>query len=385
MDEKQMRRTQEQRVVQQLRSNKIVLISGPRLSGKEQLIERILEGFSITILTIHADNKPQRLIYENATEAELIETFSNYSLVVIHEAQYLRNLQTIIELILSDDISSGMLFNCSFEPMIDSLLLEVLDTQGLHIRIYPPAFYELASYFGLPQEEALLEKRLIYGNYPQVVLTEHSAHEILSDLLDTILITDLGASDRINKKNQFIRVLQTLALMIGSPVSYNEVAQRCQLDNETVERYVILLEKAYILIRIPSFSTDKRYELKKSQHIYFVDTGLRNMLINNFNPPDLRLDMDQLWKNWLISERIKWNAINHKRSLYWFWRTHTKQSIDFIEECIDREGVPKKIAYKSTWEKKKRPKFPNMFHLYYPDIPTQTLNRSTYWSFLSKK
>lgn len=375
-----MKRLQQQQVIQQLQSSKVLLISGPRLSGKEELISEALTELKVNALQINAGNKKERKTIEEAGEQGLVDTFSVFPLVVIHEAQYLSNLQQIIELVLSDAIRSGILLNCSFEPMMDELLMEVLDSQQLHIRIYPPAFYELASHFGLPEEEKLLEQRLIYGNYPAVVLTPDAAQEILSHLLDTVLITDLGVTDRINKKAQLTSVLQTLAFLIGEPVSYNEVAERCGLDNETVERYITLLEKAYVLIRIPSYSTDKRYELKKSQLIYFVDTGLRNMLINNFNAPAVRMDLDALWKNWLIAERVKWNTINNKQTSYWFWRTHTKQTIDLIEE---NEG--QKIAYKTTWDKKKKMKFPAMFQEYYPGVPTHTLNRSTHWTFLSRK
>lgn len=375
-----MKRLQQQQIIRQLQESKVLLISGPRLSGKEELISEVLSELNVSQLQINAGNKKERKVIEESAEQELIHSLSSYSLVIIHEAQYLSNLQQIIELVLSESIESSILLNCSFEPLMDELLKEVLDTQGLHIRIYPPAFYELASHFGLPEEEKLLEQRLIFGNYPSVVLSPEAAQEILTHLLDTVLITDLGVTDRINKKQQLIRVLQTLAFLIGEPVSYNEVAERCGLDNETVERYVLLLEKAYVLIRIPSYSTDKRYELKKSQLIYFVDTGLRNMLINNFNSPAVRMDLDALWKNWLVSERIKWNAINGKQTNYWFWRTHTKQTIDLIEE---NEGD--QMAYKTTWDKKKKLKFPTMFQEYYPGVPTHTLNRSTYWSFLSKK
>ncbi len=375
-----MKRIQQQQIIQQLQQSKVLLISGPRLSGKEELISQVLIDLNADELQINAANKKERQTIEESGESELITSLSAFPIVVIHEAQYLSNLQQIIELVLSDAIPSSILLNCSFEPLMDELLKEVLDAQNLHIRIFPPAFYELASHFGLPEEEKMLEQRLIFGNYPSVVLSPDAAQEILSHLLDTVLITDLGVTDRINKKEQLIRVLQSLAFLIGEPVSYNEIAERCGLDNETVERYVLLLEKAYVLIRIPSYYSDKRYELKKSQLIYFVDTGLRNMLINNFNPPSVRMDLDALWKNWLISERIKWNSINNKQVNYWFWRTHTKQSIDFIEE-----GETQRIAYKSTWEKKKKLKFPVMFQEYYPEIPTHTLNRSTYWTFLSKK
>ncbi|MCO5260209.1 MAG: DUF4143 domain-containing protein [Crocinitomicaceae bacterium] len=376
-----MNRIQQQQIIDKIQTSRVVLLSGPRLSGKEEMIAQALTELNVATLQINAENKRECKVIVESDEEALKESFANYRLVVIHEAQYLTNLQSIIELVLTDVIPSSIVLNCSFEPMMDELLKEVLDTQGLHIRIYPPALYELTSHFGMAEESKLLENRLIYGNYPAVTLTPDAAQSILTHLLDTILITDLGVTDRINKKQQLIKMLQMLAFYIGEPISYNEIAVHADIDNETVERYIELLEKAYVLIRIPSYSTDKRYELKKSYLIYFVDTGLRNMLINNFNAPSIRMDMDALWKNWLIAERVKWNAINNKRTTYWFWRTHTKQTIDFIEENENNQFV----AYKIDWNKNKKMKFPQMFTNYYPEITTKLLNRKTYIAFLASK
>jgi len=175
-------------------------------------------------------------------------------------------------------------------------------------------------------------------------------------------------------------MLQIIAFNIGEPISYNATGEKSGLDNETVERYVNLLERSFILIRLPSFFNEHRYELKKSHVIYFVDNGIRNVLISNFNPLFLRNDIDQLWRNWLISERIKWNKLNGKVAEYKFWRTHTRQTIDFLE--IADGGIS---AYKSSWEKKKKIKFPALFKEAYPEIGTHSLNRSTYWGFLTKK
>ena len=375
-----MNRLQKKQLLEHLNTSRILLVSGPRLAGKEELLAEVLQEVPVRQQHLNVASKVERKRLEEMETAELVTAFQDFDLIVIHEAQYLKNLQFLIELVLQDQLQCSILLNCSFEPMLDDLLKEVLEAQGLHVRIYPPSFYELASHFGLPEEEKLLEQRLIYGNYPAVVSNLETAKEVLEHLLDTILVTDLGVTDRINKKKQLKRLLQQLAFLIGEPISYNDLASKCDLDNETVERYIDLLVKAYVLVRIDSYSTGKRYELKKSHLVYFVDTGMRNMLIQNFNAPDLRMDIQQLWKNWLTVERIKWMNINQKTVAFMYWRTHTKQQIDLIEQS--EKGA---FAYKIAWEKKKKLKFPAMFGEYYAGVPQLTLNKSTYWGFLSKK
>lgn len=375
-----MKRSQLAQLIQQLNASKVILISGPRLAGKEELIQQTLQESGKEALQINMDNKKERRVLEDATLPELIQTFHNFPIVVIHEAQYLGNLQTIIEEVLSGTIASTLILSCSYEPLLDDVLKEVLELQGLHFKILPPAFYELAQENGLPHEEKLLEQRLIFGSYPPVAASMENAQEILTHLLDTVIVTDLGVTDRINKGEKLLHLLQVLAFSIGEAVSFNEIGEKCDLDNETVERYIQLLEKAYILIRLNSYSTEKRYELKKSNMIFFYDNGLRNMLINNFNPHTLRNDLDCLWLNWLISERVKWNNLQQKNANYYFWKTHTRQSIELLEEY---NGTL--VGYKATWEKKKKLKFPKMFEEYYPGVATHTLNRSTYWGFLTKK
>lgn len=375
-----MNRLQKKQLLEHLNTSRILLVSGPRLAGKEELLAEVLQDVPVRQHQLNVASKVERRRIEEMSKEDLVVEFRDYNLIVIHEAQYLKNLQFLIELVLQDQLQCSILLNCSFEPMLDDLLKEVLEAQGLHVRIYPPSFYELASHFGLPEEEKLLEQRLIYGNYPAVVSNLETAKEVLEHLLDTILVTDLGVTDRINKKNQLKRLLQQLAFLIGEPISYNDLATKCDLDNETVERYIDLLVKAYVLVRIDSYSTGKRYELKKSHLVYFVDTGMRNMLIQNFNAPDLRMDIQALWKNWLTVERIKWMNINQRAVAFMYWRTHTKQQIDLIEQS--EKGA---FAYKIAWDKKRKLKFPAMFNEYYPGVPQLTLNKSTYWGFLSKK
>lgn len=360
--------------------NKIVLLTGPRRVGKRTAVNFALNELGENALEFNAADKKIKKQFEEISKKKLIDSFQGSRFVVIHEAQYLEKLQEIIEVLLSGEINATLILCCSYEPVIDELLREVLQLQGLEMTLLPTSFYELAQKNSLPEEEKNLEKRLIYGNYPEVTEDIEHAELTLREMVQEVIFTNLGVTDRINKGDKLMRMLQIIAFNIGEPISYNEIGEKCDLDNETVERYINLLEKSFLLIRLPSFYNGHRYELKKSHVFYFVDNGIRNVLISNFNPLFLRNDIDQLWRNWLISERIKWNKLNGKKAEYHFWRTHTRQTMDFLES---QNG--KTAAYKTSWEKKKKIKFPASFIEAYPTISTHTLNRSTYWGFLTKK
>jgi hypothetical protein len=359
---------------------KIVLLNGPRKSGKRTLVNKALEELQLEAVEFDASIKTVRKEFIEISSSKLALLFQNAAYVLIEEAQYLERLQDIIELILSGEIDTTLILCCSHRPVMDELVLEVLQMQGLEMTLFPPSFYELAQHHTLPLEESLLESRLIYGQYPEVVAHPENAEAILMEMIEQVIFTHLGVNDRINKGDQLLRMLQTIAFNISEPISYNEIGERSDLDNETVERYVDLLVIGGILLKLPCYFNDHRYELKKTHVIYFVDNGIRNALIRNFNPPVLRNDLDALWRNWLISERIKWNRLNGKNSDYKFWRTHTRQTMDFVEFSSDKIQ-----AYKTSWEKKKKIKFPQQFTDSYPNISTHVLNRSTYWGFLTKK
>lgn len=373
-------RIQFAKLKENIAQNKIVLLTGPRRVGKRTAVHHALAELNLSCIEFNASEKKTKKQFEEITASSLNENFKGNRFVVIHEAQYLEKLQDMIELLLAGENDATLILCCSYEPLIDELLREVLQLQGLEMNILPTTFFELAQKNSLPEEEKLLEKRLIYGNYPEVTEDLEHAELTLREMVQEVIFTNLGVTDRINKGDKLMRMLQIIAFNIGEPISYNEIGEKCDLDNETVERYVELLERSFILIRIPTFYNGHRYELKKSHVIYFVDNGIRNVLISNFNPLFLRNDIDQLWRNWLISERIKWNKLNGKLADYKFWRTHTRQTMDFLEI---QEG--KIAAYKTSWEKKKKIKFPASFSEAYPNISTHTLNRSTYWGFLTKK
>lgn len=368
------------RLKQNLIEQKVVLIQGPRNCGKKTIVRTALTELGLTHQEFDLTDRKIKNLFTDPNPVKLKQLFDLEKYILISEAQYLENLQHIIEMVLSGELNCTLILCCSYEPVLDDVFVEVLEMQGLKINFYPPSFYELAQFYTLPEEEKLMESRLIFGNYPLVVTDLNNAESILNELVQTVIFTDLGVSDRINKGENLFRMLQVIAFNIGEPLSFNEIGEKSGLDNETVERYVRLLEKCGILFCIGCFYNGYRYELKKSHMIYFVDNGIRNAVIRNFNPPAFRNDIEMLWRNWLIAEKIKWNKLNGKISEYQFWRTHTRQTIDFIEKSDSNVQ-----GYKTSWEKKKKIKFPQQFIESYPEINLHTLNRSTYLGFLSKK
>lgn len=376
-----MKRIFEDSFKSQILSNRILLLSGPPKVGKVAFSEKTLTELNLNFETIDFRNDKVRKRFHKLTSDELRWYFNQHPFFVLGDAQLFDSLQFLLDEVLSENIKSTCILCCAFEPPIVHELKEALKWEGLEFYFPALTYYELTQQYGMVSEEQRIEKRLIFGSYPQVSDLPEDGPDLLTNIVDEILSsTKLGAEDRVNKKEAMIRILQTAAHLIGQPVSFNQIAERAGVDNETAERYLKLFEKAHLLFLLPSYHSEQKYELKKTHLIYFNDNGIRNGIIRNFNPLNMRMDEDILWKNWLISERIKWNRINGKGYNYFFWRSHTRQQLDFIE--IQENS---KQAFKFSLEKKKILKESPLFKSYYPDVIFKTINRSTYLTFLTRK
>lgn len=369
-------RIQRAQLLSAIKSNKLLFVLGPRHIGKRTLINDIFQELKVEPAWIDCTDKKNRKLVQD--HPERLQKAPSY--VVLHDAQLLDNLQHILESVLNGTYNSSFVITCSFIPPIDPILMEAMEAEKLVIRMYAPTFNESAKHFGLVEEEKLLEERLIFGNYPEVLGDLENAEQKLNSIIKDAVFTKLSGADRINKSEQLMRLLRLLAFNIGETVSYHDLGQRCGLDNETVERYITLLEDAFLLFRLPSYSTGQRYELLKSNVVYFADNGVRNALIQNFNPTYLRNDMNELWRNYIIAERMKWIRMNDAKVESFFWKTHTKQQMDLVEF----QGKVMR-AWKTDWEKRKAIKFPQSFMDLYPEAKMKALNRSTYWAFLTEK
>lgn len=365
-------------VAEKLADSKIIVIRGPRKSGRLTLLSTQIDLSSEQVKVIDCFNKKTRKAVDNV--AGFKEHIEGGKIIILQEAQLLTQLQAIVDSAFDNSQIENLILMCSFEPQLHEALWEALRFLELEISVAPISYLESANHFGLAKEAESIEKRLIFGYYPEVLINEANAETILLDILESSVFTQLGATERINKKDQLIKLLRLLSFNIGKVVSFNDLGNQCDLDNETVERYVKLFEKADLLFLLPSYNNGHRYELKKSYIVYFVDNGIRNALIRSFHPFEFRNDSVELWKNWAIAERRKANQLAGRNVQSYFWLTHTKQEIDYLE--ISETG---KFGYKMQWDKRKAIKIPSSFQTAYPAIKVVGVNQSSFWTFLQKK
>ncbi len=228
--------------------------------------------------------------------------------------------------------------------------------------MYPLSFGEMVAHHGLLDEKRLIPHRLVYGYYPDVVVHQGEEKEILKQLSESYLYKDILMWEQIKKPEKLMRLLQALALQVGSQVSFNELGQICSLDSKTVEKYIVLLEQTFVIFRLGSFSRNLRNELKSSRKIYFYDNGIRNALIANFSQVETRSDVGALWENFLVSERLKMLSYNNLWRNSWFWRTSDQKEIDYVEE-----GDGAIAAWEFKWNPQAKAKQPARFAKSYPD------------------
>jgi len=236
----------------------------------------------------------------------------------------------------------------------------------------------MVNHHGLLEENRLLPHRLIYGFYPEVVSNQGNENEILKQLSDSYLYKDILMWGRIKKPDKLVKLLQALAYQLGSEVSYNNLASFLGIDNQTVEKYIQLLEQTFIIFRLPAFSRNHRKELKRGRKIYFFDNGIRNALLANFMLPELRTDIGALWENFIISERIKYLHYNNLWANSYFWRTQDQQEIDYIEE---RNGIL--YAFEIKWSTTKKPSLSKSFANTYPQHEYHIISLENYEQFLT--
>ena len=312
---------------------KILIIYWARQVWKTTLIKKILENYKKEWIYLNCDEIDIREWLQNKTSTEIKMFLWNKTFIVIDEAQRIKNIWLTLKLIHDTfpDIQIIATWSSSFE--LSNKINEPLTWRKKEFFMYPISFQELSQYYSNLELNRLLEHRIIYWMYPEIINSnKEDIIDNLKSLTDSYLFKDIMNFWKIKKSDFLIKLLQALALQIWSEVSYNELSRLLWIDKNTVESYISILEKAFIIFRLSSFNRNIRSELKKSKKIYFYDTWIRNALINNFNSFSLRNDVWDLFENFLIVERLKYNSRNNLNKNLFFWRTKTQKEIDLIEE-----------------------------------------------------
>ena len=366
----------EQTILSKIGQKKAIILLGARQVGKTTLVKKLFAE-QPNLLWLSGDDPNVNLLFENISTARLQAIIGQNKTVIIDEAQKISNIGLKMKLITDyiPDVQLIATGSSAFE--LQNKLNEPLTGRKWEYIMYPVSFSEMVDYHGFMKEHALLSHRLVFGYYPEVVCNAGNEKELLNLLYGSYLYKDILLLDDIKKSDKLQKLLQALAYQIGSQVSYTELGRLCELDYKTVEKYIILLEQCFVIFRLGSFSRNLRSELKNSRKIYFWDNGVRNAIISNFNPLELRDDIGSLWENFMISERIKKLYYNKLYSNYWFWRTQQQQEIDFIEE---RDG--KISAFEFKWNPKANTKIPKLFLEKYENSSFQIINKDNYFEFL---
>lgn len=333
---------------------KALLLFGPRQSGKSTLIQEVLKDMEY--LYLNGDDADVREILTNTTATKLKAMVGNNKILFIDEAQRIQNIGLTLKL-FTDQIKDVQVIatgSSAFE--LSSQVNEPLTGRKYEYMLYPLSFAEMVAHHGLLQEKRLLDHRLVYGCYPEIVTKPGEERRLLKLLASSYLYKDLLMLEQIKKPLILEKLVSALALQIGNEINYQELAQTIGGDRKTVDKYIDLLEKAFVVFRLPALNKNVRNEIKKGKKVYFYDCGIRNAVINNFKVIDSRTDAGVLWENYVIAERMKLLHYNDIDVKQYFWRTTQQQEIDLIEESSDQWA-----AFEFKRNAKTKVRFPQTF------------------------
>lgn len=327
---KMINRILQKSISKKLHKGKTILLIGPRQVGKTTLIQNILEKKDF--LFLDGDDPLHRTQLTNPSTQTLKMIFGKAEIVFIDEAQRIENIGITLKIIHDQFKNIQLIVSGSSAFELRNELNEPLTGRKWEYHLYPISYEEYENTYGYLNALSDLENRLVYGFYPDVLNNKGEERQILNELTESYLYKDILALGNIKKPEMLEKVLKALAFQMGSEISYNEIAQLVGIDKNTVANYIRLLELSYVIYPLYSFSRNLRNEIKTNHKIYFYDNGIRNALIQNFNPLELRNDTGALWENFLMTERLKRNSYNLYFCNRYFWRTKQQQEIDYVEE-----------------------------------------------------
>ena len=372
-----IKRAISKKIQNRLFENKAIIVLGPRQVGKTTMIKQILKK-QTSILYLNGDDADIRDLLANTTSTKLKNIIGNNKIIFIDEAQRIENIGITLKIIIDQISNVQVIATGSSSLELCSKINEPLTGRKYEYYLHPLSFGEMVSHHGLLEENRLLEDRLLYGYYPEIVTQlGNKKEELLRLLADSYLYKDILMLGDIKKPALLNKILKALALQIGNEVSFNEIGQLVGSGSQTIEKYIDLLEKSFVIFQLPAYSANVRNEIRKGKKIYFYDTGIRNAIIGNFSRLNQRTDVGALWENFLIAERVKSLAIKSIKAESYFWRTTQQQEIDYIE--ISSNTME---AYEFTWNPKTKKKISKTFMHAYRNCSAQIITSDNFNNFL---
>lgn len=360
------------------RKGKVFILYGPRRVGKTELIRKLISNFEGKIYEGTGDNLELREVLSSQRLSQISTYLGKYNLVFIDEAQRIPDIGLSLKLLIDHFPEMKVIATGSSSFDLSNKLGEPLTGRNITRILYPISVFELYQQEGGMRIMEMLENLLVFGGYPETLNAQSTNEktEYLLSLRDSLLFKDILELENIKSPAKLIDLLKMLAFQIGQEVSLNELGNNLGLAKQSVERYINLLEKSFIVKKVGGFSRNLRKEVIKTNRYYFWDNGIRNALINNYNPLNQRNDQGMLWENFLFMERLKTKEYKRIHSNDYFWRTYDQQEIDLVEE---REGKLFGFEFKFSPKKAKAPK---AWEKAYPEAEFSVISRDNFLKFL---
>lgn len=365
-------------LIKNIKKQKVQILLGARRVGKTNLLKLIENEYGSKCLALNGEDEITENLLAERSISNYKRLLAGYELLIIDEAQYLQDIGRKLKLMIDEIMPLHIIITGSSAFDIEQASEPLVGRTITH-KMYPVAQTELAKQENLLQTNQNLDERLIYGNYPETIslpaLSEKAAY--LKELVNTYLLKDILAFENIRNPQKIKDLLVLLAYQVGSEVSPDELGRKLGISKNTVERYLDLLSKIFVIYKRRGYSKNLRKEVTKSSKWYFYDNGIRNGLISDFRLLSIRNDTGMLWENYITAERIKFNAYTGKDIKSYFWRTYDQQEIDLVEESAGNLA-----AFECKWQEAKA-KIPAAFSGAYPDAKYEVINKKSYLHFIT--
>lgn len=356
---------------------KIIVILGARQVGKSTIIKRLTNNQNQAVLWLDGENADVHLLLQNPNSERLAQITGNNKFIVIDEAQKIDNIGSILKLFADYHKKIQVIASGSSAFELRNILNEPLTGRKFEFHLFPISFQEMVTHTNLLHEIRQLPQRMLYGYYPEIVTNIGQEERLLKFLSESYLYKDIFLFKGIKKPEKILELLKLLAWQIGSEVNYNELSRTLKIDNQTVESYITMLEQAFVIYKLNAYHTNQRNELKKSKKIYFNDLGIRNALINDFRPMELRNDVGNLFENFVINEMRKQNEYRQIYANFYFWRTTDQKEIDLI---IEKNNTL--ATYEIKWNANKKAKLTRSFSNIYNNYTFEVINAANFFEFV---